>query len=199
MLNIDKSEFTKNIIKCNSSALQAFKEWIFYPGMLFGSEEKWWNKGKRDNPHEGLDLCFYKDQIDRICLLDEQTKIPAIFNGMIVGIFEDFLGKSIIVEHVLNKQAGSFCTIFGHVIPKSGIATGSRIKQGEPIALISGTGKSKSKILPHLHISLGRVSEGISYGGLDWKSIGNPEKFSLQDPILLIENNYKILNQFLKK
>ena len=191
-----KSEFTKHLINCNSPSLQNFKEWIFHPGMLFGSMDKWWISGKRNTPHEGIDLCYFVNQQGQINNLNNTTIIPAIFDGAISAIIDDYLGKSIIIEHTLKNQVWSFCTIFGHVIPKSGITVDSNIKQGEPIASISGMEKSKSKIFPHLHISLGRVSGRISYRELDWSIISDPEKFSLQDPISLINNNYKVLTKF---
>jgi hypothetical protein len=194
MQKLDKPEFTKNIVYYNSPALKFFKKWIFYPGMLFDSLDKWWGHGLREKPHEGLDLCYYKDKNDRICQLDEKTKIPVIFDGMIAGIIDDFLGKSIIIEHKTAEQTFSFCTIFGHVIPENSIVPGCNVKKGEVIATLADAGKSKSKILPHLHITMGHLSEGVSHSVLSWNNISNPEIFIMQDPILMIGKVYQVLN-----
>jgi hypothetical protein len=194
MQNLDKSEFTSHLIQSNLSIMHSFKEWIFYPGMLFNSRDKWWDSGKRDNPHEGMDLCYYKDRHDRICNLNRDTKIPAAFDGMIAGIIDDFLGKSIIIEHNTSGQIRSFCTIFGHVIPENGIAAGSLVKEGEVVASLSGTGKSKAKLLPHLHVSIGHRSKGSLHSELNWENISDPEIFTLMDPILLAGTGYQLLN-----
>jgi murein DD-endopeptidase MepM/ murein hydrolase activator NlpD len=190
MPNLEKSEFTHSLILNNSPELQSFKEWIFYPGMLFNSMDKWWDNGQRENPHEGLDLCFYKDQRGNICRLDENAKIPAAFDGTIAGIINDFLGRSIIIEHDTNKQTGSFCTIFGHVIPEKSIAKGSTVNKGEVFARLAGTGNSKTKILPHLHITTGYLSGGFSYSDLNWNNISDLKIFTLKDPIQLLSKNY---------
>ena len=71
--------------------------------MLFNSTDKWWgDQGKRDKPHEGLDLCLYKDREDKILRLGENAKVPVIYDGIVVGIVDDFLGKSVIIEHLFS-------------------------------------------------------------------------------------------------
>jgi len=43
-----------------------FESWIFCLGMLFNSPDKWWgDHGSRDYPHEGIDLCLYRDRSRR--------------------------------------------------------------------------------------------------------------------------------------
>jgi hypothetical protein len=50
--------------------------------MLFNSTDKWWgDQGKRDQPHEGLDLCLYKDGKNTILSLGEKAEVPVIFDG----------------------------------------------------------------------------------------------------------------------
>ena len=112
-----------------------FKEWIFSPGMLFNASDKWWgDQGKRDKPHEGLDLCLYKDRRGRMRRLDEKTKIPVIYDGIVVGIVNDFLGKSVIIEHGLTDSDNNrFCTIYGHLNPHKGLHVGRIVKEGDII------------------------------------------------------------------
>src|SRR3989339_1498275 len=92
--------FTESLVRENALDECGFKGWVFYPGMLFNAKDKWWgDQGKRDKPHEGLDLCLYRDQQDRVFRLDEKTKIPALYDGLVVRIFDDFIGKSVMMEH----------------------------------------------------------------------------------------------------
>jgi murein DD-endopeptidase MepM/ murein hydrolase activator NlpD len=192
---LTRSQFTDLLIKNNSFMDNLFKEWIFYPGMLFGSVDKWWVKSKRDKPHEGLDLCFYSNHSDEILRLNEGTNIPVMFDGIIAGIIDDFLGKSIIFEHNISGGSKSgFCSIYGHVIPDKNICVGSIVKQGDVIAALADAEKSKAKIFPHLHITLGYTREGILYDNLDWTAISDPKIFTLIDPIKIIGNDYRVMD-----
>jgi murein DD-endopeptidase MepM/ murein hydrolase activator NlpD len=190
-----KSRFTELLLKKNAFGKNKFKEWIFHPGMLFGSKDKWWDKSARDKPHEGLDLCCYCNHSEKILRINEGTKIPAMFDGIVAGIIDDFLGKSIIIKHNISGSVlGAFCTIYGHVIPESGIDAGSIVKQGDLIAALAGIGKSKAKIFPHLHISLGYTSENIPYEKLDWAIISDPKNFTLLNPMQIINSYYRVID-----
>jgi murein DD-endopeptidase MepM/ murein hydrolase activator NlpD len=187
--------FNKSLIKINAFKDKKFKEWIFSPGMLFGAMDKWWGAGKRDKPHEGLDLCFYADHEQRILRLTEGIKIPSIFDGVVERIINDFLGKSIIIKHNFSVNSGSaFYTIYGHVIPGKSIDEGAVVKRGDIIAVLAGTGKSKAKIFPHLHISLGYINEGIPFHKLNWDTINDPKIFFLHDPIKIIGSEYSVIS-----
>ncbi len=189
------SGFNESFIKLNRLKDNKFKEWIFVPGMLFSSMEKWWGTGRRDRPHEGLDLCFYADHKHNIFRLSEKIKIPALFDGIIAGIIDDFLGKSIIIKHNISSGAGTvFCSILGHVIPHKIISVDSIVKQGDVIASVAASGGSKTKISPHLHLSLGHIIEDFPLQKLDWNTISDPGVFSLLDPIRLIKEKYRILD-----
>jgi murein DD-endopeptidase MepM/ murein hydrolase activator NlpD len=194
---LTSSCFTESLINKNALKGNKFKEWIFSPGMLFGSIEKWWDAGKRDKPHEGLDLCFYADLEQKILHFTEDLKIPAIFNGVVAGIIEDFLGKSIIIKHNISAGSGRpFFSIYGHVIPERSINEGTMIRQGDVIALLAGTGKSKAKIFPHLHVSLGFIIEGIPFRKLNWDTVGDPKIFSLLDPMQIIGHGYSVIDYY---
>ena len=68
-----KTFFTKHN---NDFHTYGFKEWIFYPGMLFQDREAWWvDNGLRAAPHEGIDLCFYRDKTGQVRRIGEGTKI----------------------------------------------------------------------------------------------------------------------------
>jgi murein DD-endopeptidase MepM/ murein hydrolase activator NlpD len=189
-LSLRNTRFTELLIQKNDLDKGGFKGWVFCPGMLFNSTDKWWgDQGKRDKPHEGLDLCLYQNRKDRILRLDEKTKVPVIYDGIVVGIIDDFLGKSMIIEHLFfDCDNNRLCTIYGHTIPENNLHVGKIVKKGDVIATLADTNRSKTSIFPHLHISLGWTSEAISYGKLDWeKNIGAQNTLTLLDPLPLID------------
>jgi len=194
--SLSKTRFTECLIHQNALDENGFKEWIFYPGMLFNAVEKWWgDHGKRDKPHEGLDLCLYRDQRGNKRQLDEKTKIPVIYDGTVVGIVNDFLGKSVIIEHDLtDSDHNRFCTIYGHINPDKRLQNGQMVKEGDIIATLADLGNPKVTIIPHLHISLGWASKLISYDKLDWKTIGAPNTLTLMDPLCVLGWQYRKLN-----
>jgi murein DD-endopeptidase MepM/ murein hydrolase activator NlpD len=195
--SIRNTRFTELLIQNNALGKGGFKEWVFCPGMLFNSTDKWWgDQGKRDKPHEGLDLCFYKDGKGTILRLGEKAKVHVIYDGIIVGIIEDFLGKSVIIEHFLSDSDNNrLCTIYGHTVPKDHLYVGKTVKMGDVIATLADSNRSKTNIFPHLHISLGWTSKAISYDRLNWENIGATNTVTLLDPLQVIDWHYLILDR----
>ena len=194
---LSKTRFTEYLIQENTLDEHGFEEWIFYTGMLFNAPDKWWgDQGKRDKPHEGLDLCLYRDRRGRMRRLDKKTKIPVIYDGIVVGIVNDFLGKSVIIEHGLtDSENNRFCTIYGHLNPQKGLHVGRIVKEGDIIATLADLRNSKVKTLSHLHISLGWASKFISYDKFDWETIGAPNTLTLMDPLYVIGWHYRALKR----
>jgi hypothetical protein len=191
--SLSKTRFTEFLVQENSLDECGFEEWIFYPGMLFNELEKWWGdkKGKRDRPHEGLDLFLYRDQRDRVLHLDKKTRVPVMYDGVVVSILNDFLGKSVIMEHgFADGDNRKFCTIYGHTNPYDGIHVGRAVRQGDVIATLADAGKSNAGISTHLHISVGWISKSISYDRFDWETIGAPDAMKLLDPLNVIDRRY---------
>ena len=193
--SLKNTRFTEFLIRKNALDKGGFKGWVFCPGMLFNSTDKWWgDQGKRDKPHEGLDLCLYKDREDTILRLGEKAKVPAIYDGIVVRIVEDFLGKSVVIEHLLSDfDNNRLCTIYGHTIPEDDLHVGKIVKKGDVVVTLADSSRSKTNIFPHLHISLGWTSKGISYDRMDWESIGAPNTLTLLDPLQVIDWNHRIL------
>jgi hypothetical protein len=72
--------------------------------MLFNSPEKCWrNNGRRDYPHEGIDLCLYRNRYIWTLRLDEKSRILVLHGGVIKAIFTDYLGKAVIIEHEVSE------------------------------------------------------------------------------------------------
>jgi len=195
--DLSKTRFTEYLIQENALDEHGFKEWIFYSGMLFNATNKWWgDQGKRDKPHEGLDLCLYRDRRGRMHRLDEKTKIPVIYDGIVVGIVNDFLGKSLIIEHGLtDSDNNKFCTIYGHINPHKGLHVGRIVREGDIIATLADLRNSKVKTLSHLHISIGWASKFISYDKFDWETIGALNTIIFTDPLYVIGRYYRTLKR----
>ena len=190
-----KSGFTEFFVRENSLEEKGFKEWVFSPGMLFNSPDKWWgNQGKRDRPHEGLDLCLYGDRREKVLSLRGEMKIPAMYDGIIVTIINDFLGQSVIIEHNFsNSDNNILYTIYGHTIPRDDLQAGMVVKKGEVISTLADLIKSKAGLLPHLHISMGWARENIRNEKLVWDTIGTSNRLVLLDPLNIIDSPYMVL------
>ncbi len=193
--DLKPSRFTECLIRKNALDQGGFQGWAFCIGMLFQSTDKWWgDQKKRDKPHEGLDLCLYKNQEGAIVRLEETAKVPAIYDGTVVGIIDDFLGKSVIVEHSFaGGHNNRLYSIYGHTVPQDHLHTGKTVRQGDIIAALADSSRFKTSILPHLHISIGWASESIPYDRLDWKNMGDPSTMTLMDPMQIIDWHYFVL------
>ncbi len=192
-LHFKKSRFTEMLIEENALDQNGFECWIFCHGMLFNSPDKWWgDHGLRDYPHEGIDLCLYKDRANRIRRLNEKTRIPVIQDGVVKAIFKDYLGKAIIIEHEhAGSDIGRFISFYAHTNPRPEIEGGVIVKEGNIIATFADTGDSKANIIPHLHFSLGIPSRSFSYDGFVWNTIRNPGIITLLDPMPIIDWPYQ--------
>lgn len=92
-MQLEKPPFTAVLLELNGIDPDEFIGWIFHPGMLFGSPQKWWGGGgRRDFPHEGIDFCLYQDSSGNLKRLSPKTRIPAMHSGVVRGAFSDYLG-----------------------------------------------------------------------------------------------------------
>ena len=194
-LHFKNSRFHEMLVEENTLDQNGFKRWIFCHGMMFNSPDKWWgNRGLRDYPHEGIDLCLYEDQANRIHCINEKMRIPVMHDGVVKAIFRDYLGKSVIIEHEHSgSDTGRFISFYAHTKPLSEIENGMVVKEGYIIATLPDTDNSKSNIIPHLHFSLGIPSRSFSYDGFVWNTIRNPEMITLLDPLANIDWPYQEL------
>jgi len=195
-LNFKKSRFTEMLIEENALDQSEFERWIFCHGMLFNSPDKWWgDHGLRDYPHEGIDLCMFKDHSSRIRRINEKTSIPVMQDGMVKAIFKDYLGKAVIIEHEYSgSNTGRLLSFYAHTNPRSEIEAGVIVKEGDILATLADTSNSKSHIIPHLHFSLGLPSKVFFYDGFVWNTIRQPEMITLLDPLAVIDWPYQALD-----
>jgi hypothetical protein len=184
-----KSPFFRYLIVNNRPHLDNFKEWIFLPGMLFDSLEKWWgDQGRRVTPHEGLDLCSFAEVNGKKKNLDRHTKIPAAFAGEIVKIDGDFLGKSIYISHeIFDDRGRQLYSAYGHTAPQDSLKIGLKVAEGKTIAAISELPNKKFTILPHAHITFAWIPVPIVTQDLNWDNLGKSPDITLIDPLSVLE------------
>jgi murein DD-endopeptidase MepM/ murein hydrolase activator NlpD len=190
---VNGAGFSGVLVKANELYEQGFERWAFHPGMLFNAAEKWWGKpGPRGEPHPGVDLCAFLNAAGEVVRLDEGARVPAAFGGRVVAIMDDFLGRTVVVEH--QDGAGDrFCTFYAHTVPRADLRVGDPVAESEVIATIAGTAGSKSGIRPHLHLSLARVSGSIYYPELDWRRLGSSAALELVDPLPFFDLPHVVL------
>jgi len=187
--------FTETLIAANGLDPEQFQNWVFRPGMLFKSPDKWWGDGgRRDFPHEGLDFCLYQDPAGKACRLGENTRIPVMHDGVVRALFKDYLGQAVILEHVdLDHAGGRLMSVYAHTVPEKHIVPAAVVKAGDIIATIADTRHSKARIRPHLHLSFGRPAPDLVYEPFVWNRMRDPEQVKLIDPLPLIRWPHQVL------
>lgn len=167
--------FTQFLVRENALDKGGFRGWVFHAGMLFRATEKWWgDKAKRSAPHEGLDLCLYRNRRNRVVSLDVNVRIPVMYDGVVMKIIDDFLGKSIVVEHTLEGGNTTLLTIYGHTVPIRNLNVGRAVKEGKVVATLADPGTPSRGASPHLHISVFRNTGRASSEAFEWKNIDQP-------------------------
>lgn len=165
-----------------------------YPGMFFNDLYQWWgDRGVRHRPHEGLDLCCYRDIAGQEYRINERIKIPVMYGGEIAHIVNDFLGKSIYVAHdIYDERENRLYTVYGHTGLSNGVHAGKILNEGDIIATIADAGWKKTKVFSHLHISVAWLPGSFPYRDLTWEIMGNSKIVTLCDPLRFLDGKYRI-------
>ena len=183
----EPTDFSIAMASINSLYEKGFDRWEFLPGMRFGDRKKWWGTGGlRTLPHEGVDLCLFRDTRGKLHAMQGTIRIPVMYDGIIVKTGSDFLGRSIFFRHECFDAGGRVLhTVFGHTRPCHVFRYEHPVKQGEIIAEIAETGNSN--ILPHLHITAAWIPASMSSAGLDWETLGRSREILLFDPLTAVK------------
>jgi hypothetical protein len=200
MIALPDTTFTVNLIRENGLEEHGLTRWAFAPGMAFGSTLQWWGGGgQRGRPHEGVDLCLYRDRQGDLRRLREGARLPAMYGGMVVRLCDDFLGHSVMIECDIPDPSlpdlGTLYVMYGHTVPRSDLEVGQRVQQGEVVAFLAPLPAHKRGILPHLHVSLGWTPGVVAYDRLDWEII--PDLFTLLDPQQALDRPVQMLESVL--
>ena len=184
------SDYLKTISKVNglSHGLGNSREveWLFHCGMLFYSKDKWWGDFKfRHCSHEGIDITYYRTYPDVIQSFDDSIKVPAMDDGIILNICDDFLAQTLVVEH---KNAIPFnrriLFVYAHIIPEKKLKVGHIIKKEDVIARVCDTYRNP-QLLPHLHFSCFEVLKKVQPEHLNWNLFSRDLDINLIHPVFL--------------
>lgn len=146
---------------------------VIKPGAEFGASHLWWGRRRpRQTLHEGVDFQeVLKD--GSVEQLLPGFWVPAIADGVVVAVFDDFLARTVVMRHsesILSLSSAGvsdrpsttepwqLCTLFAHVEPQPGVVPGRHVcapggseAEAESVASIA---VSKTAAPPHLHVSM---------------------------------------------
>jgi hypothetical protein len=196
-MNLPVTIFCEKLVQHNNLLQRGFAQLAFYPGMLFNAQDKWWGDGgRRANPHEGIDICLYRDRSGAIKLIPKTARIPVIYAGQVKRILNDYLGSTLYLAHEMYDSRGNQCyTIYGHVAPCAGIAPDDSIRDGEIVAAIADTEDRKINILPHVHISVAWIPENFPSEQLNWSMLNQASVITLLNPLDIFSCTYTVLEK----
>lgn len=185
---MEQSRFFYYLLASNHPAMTHFKKWLFQPGMGFNSGETWWGeKQPRSCPHEGIDLCCFEDGAGQFRQVGQDLQIPATFAGRIIKLARDFLGKSIYLSHeILAADGRQLCTVYGHTRPLASLQVGQPVAAGEIIATLAAADGKKTRVPPHLHLTLAWIPVAIDPDRLNWQNLGRDPEITLIDPLSVL-------------
>lgn len=191
-VTLPAGKFFAYFLAANRTRLIGFGHWLFHPGMLFRALQQWWGRQKpRPTPHEGLDVCWYRDRDGGQRSLPAATVIPAPFAGRVVKISADFLGQSIFLIHPGLGTAGrDVLTALGHTSPLAGVAVGTVVSEGDGIATLADHVGRRTSVPPHLHITIALLPESYSEADLSWEKLSANPKFLLWDPLMVFPTSF---------
>ncbi len=186
--SLPHTTFSKQLINMNHLATAGFSRWAFYPGMLFGSHEKWWDShGMRQRPHEGIDLAQYCNKEGKISALGAAAAVPAVYPGTVIAIIDDFISRSIILRHnITNRDGWRLHSVYAHINPLPKISSAPLISEGEPIGTIAPVTTLAESLQPHLHLSLAWISRDFPNNCLDWDTLTLSKQINLINPLLIL-------------
>jgi murein DD-endopeptidase MepM/ murein hydrolase activator NlpD len=179
----------------NELEKRRFHQWVFNPGMLFRTVEKWWDESSaRGIPHEGLDVAAFLTKGGQVEWLLPQTRIPAAYNGTIARIQKDFLGFSCFLRHDQFQRGDRFLySVYGHIEPLASRHEGDTIAVGEILGTLADTARRNSPIRPHLHFSLAWISSAVPEQTLNWETMNDPDAVILIDPLALLTGAFSVM------
>jgi peptidase M23-like protein len=195
MPHIPKSEFVSHLIRINKFDACGFDRFVFFHGMMFGSEKKWWGKkGLRGSTHEGLDLCFFQSRQKKNFRMDETTDVPMIYDGRVEHITKDLLGKTVITRHCFKDPGQSeILSLYGHLNPDKNLKVGDKLIEGQVFAKIAGFGNQKKILQPHVHISLVKPDLLPPAESLEWEFLNTVDRDVFIDPLDAISPQYTVI------
>lgn len=185
-----RTAFGLLLVRWNGLDAAGFAAWDFLPGMRFGERAAWWSAGgKRDVPHEGLDILYFRTADGRRRSVGAGARIPVVWPGEIVAVTPDFLGASVFVAHRDRDGEGRLLhTICGHLLPDPGLAAGSLLCKGDAIGTIAPGRPSGPP--PHLHLTVALIDRTGGPQRLGWAAMRDATRVRLLDPLPILSGGW---------
>ena len=180
------SSFTETFVALNCPEVSACFRWSFQPGMLFQDNVCWWKPARRTRPHEGVDLCGYHAGIGVRARKVGTDLVPSLYDGVVVQIDDDFLGKTVWMAHesIRNDKLILFSGL-GHITPQETLTENAAIGQGEAVGRIAPR-KKDSLLAMHLHCSVFWAPPYLQVERLSWQDLPTSKVIRLFDPLAII-------------
>nr|NJM04837.1 M23 family metallopeptidase [Desulfobacula sp.] len=161
-------------------------QWLFHPGMLFSSRDKWWGDfGTRASAHEGIDITYYRTLSGEIRCFDDTLLVPAMADGRIINICNDFLGRTLVVDPEKEGSEGTrVIYTYAHVLPQTRLGRGHGISRDEVVARVCDTRKNP-QLPPHLHFSCFEVRREVRPEDLNWSLFSRDPAVRGINPVFL--------------
>ncbi len=161
------------------------ERFVFYPGMLFASRDKWWGRpGHRHARHEGIDLCFLETGSGEGFRLDSEVFVPMAGEANVVHIMDDFLGRTVIASRAVAEAEGrELLTVYAHIRPEEGLCVGDRIADGRMFARIAPVENPRIPLPAHLHISMAWADQLPERRHWSWKLFNQLSSGCFLDPL----------------
>lgn len=189
MVELEPSAFCERLVSWNGLEAAGFAGWEFLPGMRFGERAAWWRDGsERGEPHEGLDLCWFRTRDGSRTSLGAGARVPAAWAGEVVTVVDDFLGASVFVAHERCDERGwRLHSVYGHVRPRSEVAPGTLLSDGDEIGVVAPATGNRRVVPPHLHLTLALVERAARPEQLDWTVLRDRSRVLLLDPLVIMK------------
>jgi len=180
------SEYLTAIARINRLGNGRQVEWLFHTGMLFSTRDKWWGDfGFRSSVHEGIDITYYRTLPGEMCCFDDTILVPAMEDGRIINLCDDFLGRTLVVDPEKEGLAGTRVIFtYAHILPQSRLTIGHRISKNEVIARVCDTRKNP-QLPPHLHFSCFEVEKGVLPEEMNWNLFSKGQAVKRINPVFL--------------
>lgn len=180
------SDYLGAIARVNGLGNGESVEWLFHCGMLFSSRDKWWGDFQfRHAAHEGIDITYFRTRTDKTDCFDDDIRVPAMDDGVVLNICDDFLGQTLVVGHKpLTHPDSQILFAYSHIIPEGRIKKGQLIKKERVIARVSHTRKNP-QLPPHLHFSCFETIQKVQCEHLNWQLFSDSLKVNMIHPVFL--------------
>ena len=182
------SAFNELLIRWNGLEAAGFAGWEFLPGMRFGERAAWWRDGvERRDPHEGLDLCWFRNLDGGRARLHAGARVPTVWAGEVVSLADDHLGVSVFVGHDARDRRGwRLHSIYGHLSPRPGLVPGTPLPEGGEIGAVAETSRARRPVPPHLHLTLALIDPAGGPACLAWEALSDARRVLLLDPLPIV-------------